>query len=61
MLGEWVATSLVAPTPTPEETEEAWRLQELALAATGAEQAAVAALAEERQALIAAAAVCWGG
>ena len=56
VLGERVATSLVAPTPAPEVTEEAWRLRELALAATGAEQAAAAALAEERQALIAAAA-----
>ena len=56
VLGERVATSLVAPAPAPEETEEARRLRELALAATGAEQAVAAALAEERQAMIAAAA-----
>ena len=47
VLGERVATSLVAPAPAPEETEEARRVRELALAATGAEQAAAVALAEE--------------
>ena len=54
VLGEQVASSIATPTPTLEEMEEAWRLRELTLVATGVEQAMVVAVAEEWQALIAA-------